>query len=44
MVDRRLGGEPFPFEVILPQLILGIFCYPLVARLVVSLDRWRLTR
>lgn len=37
-------GSRFPFEVILPQLMLGIFFYPLVARLVVSLDRWRLSR
>ncbi|HEX5182329.1 MAG TPA: rod shape-determining protein MreD [Allosphingosinicella sp.] len=37
-------GSRIPFEVVLPQMILGIFCYPVVARLVVSLDRWRLTR
>ncbi|HEY1607272.1 MAG TPA: rod shape-determining protein MreD [Allosphingosinicella sp.] len=37
-------GSRIPFEVVLPQLVLGIFCYPLIARLVVSVDRWRLTR
>ena len=37
-------GSRIEFEVILPQLLLGIFCYPLVARLIVSLDRWRLAR
>lgn len=37
-------GSHIQFQVILPQLVLGVFCYPLVARLVVSLDRWRLSR
>ena len=37
-------GSHIQFQVILPQLVLGIFFYPVVARLVVSLDRWRLAR
>jgi rod shape-determining protein MreD len=37
-------GAHMEFEILLPQLLLGIFCYPLVARLVVVLDRWRLSR
>jgi len=45
--EWRIGwwmGSRIPFEVVLPQLLLGIFCYPLVARLVVSFDRYRLAR
>ena len=37
-------GSRIPFQVVLPQLVLAIFCYPLVARLIVALDRWRLAR
>jgi rod shape-determining protein MreD len=37
-------GSRIPFEVVLPQLLLAIFCYPLVARLILWLDRWRLSR
>jgi rod shape-determining protein MreD len=37
-------GSRMPFTVLLPQLLLSIFSYPLVARLVVALDRWRLSR
>ena len=40
----RWVGSGIEFEVILPQLLLAIFCYPLVARLIVALDRWRLSR
>lgn len=32
------------FAVMLPQYALSVFAYPLVARLVVGLDRWRLAR
>ncbi|HEX8064352.1 MAG TPA: rod shape-determining protein MreD [Allosphingosinicella sp.] len=42
-VAREMGGTT-PFAVLLPQLALSIFAYPLVARLVVALDRWRLQR
>jgi rod shape-determining protein MreD len=37
-------GSRMDFAILLPQLLLAIFCYPLVARLVVLLDRWRLAR
>jgi hypothetical protein len=37
-------GAAAPFSVLLPQLGLSVFAYPLVARLVVALDRWRLQR
>jgi rod shape-determining protein MreD len=42
-VARELGSTT-PFNVLLPQLALSVFAYPLVARLVVALDRWRLQR
>jgi hypothetical protein len=37
-------GSRTEFVVMLPQFALSIFAYPLVARLVVALDRWRLAR
>jgi hypothetical protein len=37
-------GSQAAFAVMLPQLGLSVFAYPLVARLVVALDRWRLAR
>jgi rod shape-determining protein MreD len=40
----RISGAPVRFEILLPQLALSIFCYPLVARFVLGLDRWRLAR
>jgi rod shape-determining protein MreD len=40
----RAMGSQMEFEVLLPQLLLSIFSYPLVARLIVALDRWRLSR
>jgi rod shape-determining protein MreD len=40
----RWMGSGMDFEVLWPQLLLSIFAYPLVARFVVSLDRWRLSR
>jgi rod shape-determining protein MreD len=40
----RQMGSPTPFAVLLPQLALAAFAYPLVARMVVALDRWRLSR
>jgi rod shape-determining protein MreD len=42
-VARQMGSAT-PFAVLLPQLGLSIFAYPLVARLIVALDRWRLAR
>jgi rod shape-determining protein MreD len=37
-------GSRAEFNILLPQYLLSIFAYPLVARLVVGLDRWRLAR
>ncbi len=42
-VAREMGGTT-PFTLLLPQLALSVFAYPLAARLVVTLDRWRLSR
>jgi rod shape-determining protein MreD len=42
-IAYRMGSQ-MPFQVLVPQLVLSVFAYPLVARLVVSLDRWRLGR
>jgi rod shape-determining protein MreD len=39
-----LMGSDVRFAVMVPQLALGILAYPLVARLVLALDRWRLAR
>ena len=40
----RLGGAHVGFELLLPQLALSIFSYPLVSRTILALDRWRLSR
>jgi rod shape-determining protein MreD len=40
----RLMGSQAHYAVMLPQLLLSVFAYPLVARLVLALDRWRLAR
>lgn len=40
----RLMGSRIEMVVLAPQLALSIVAYPLVARLVVTLDRWRLSR
>ncbi len=39
-----LMGAPMRFSVLLPQLGVAILVYPLVARFVLALDRWRLSR
>lgn len=39
-----LMGNTAPFTVMLPQLVASILAFPLVARLVLMLDRWRLAR
>ncbi|HYD13288.1 MAG TPA: rod shape-determining protein MreD [Allosphingosinicella sp.] len=39
-----LMGARVSILVMLPQLILSILAYPLMARLVLRLDRWRLSR
>lgn len=38
-----LGGDT-SFTIVLPQIALGALAYPIVARIVVGLDRWRLGR
>ena len=40
----RLMGSSTDFTVLLPQLGASILAFPLVARLVLALDRWRLSR
>jgi rod shape-determining protein MreD len=40
----RLMGSSMAFSVLLPQLLIAILAYPVVARLILALDRWRLTR
>ena len=39
-----LFGNTAEFSVMLPQLVASILAYPIVARLVLALDRWRLAR
>lgn len=39
-----LMGNTMHFFVLIPQIALSILVYPLVARLVLALDRWRLAR
>jgi rod shape-determining protein MreD len=39
-----LMGAKASFAILWPQILLSVFAYPLVARLVVGLDRWRLRR
>lgn len=40
----RLMGNTIDFTVMLPQIGIAIFAYPVVARLILGLDRWRLSR
>jgi rod shape-determining protein MreD len=40
----RLMGSQMQFRVLWPQIALSILFYPVVARIAVALDRWRLTR
>lgn len=40
----RLMGSDMEFSVMLPQLGASILAFPLVARMVLALDRWRLAR
>ena len=39
-----LMGAKVSFLVMVPQLLLSILAYPLMARIVLRLDRWRLSR
>jgi rod shape-determining protein MreD len=40
----RLMGSQAQFRVLWPQIALSILFYPVVSRIAVALDRWRLTR
>ena len=39
-----LMGSNVGFLVVLPQIAIGILAYPVVTRIVLALDRWRLGR
>jgi len=39
-----LMGSDVSFRIMVPQLALSILAYPVAARLVLALDRWRLSR
>ena len=39
-----LMGSDTSFAVMLPQIVVSILAYPLIARIVLGLDRWRLAR
>lgn len=39
-----LMGNRIPFSMLLPQLGFSVLAYPMVARIVLGLDRWRLAR
>lgn len=40
----RLMDSAVPFALMMPQIGLAILAYPMMARLVLALDRWRLAR
>ena len=40
----RLLGNRMDFAILWPQVIASILFYPVVARLILALDRWRLSR
>ncbi|MEA3060692.1 MAG: rod shape-determining protein MreD [Sphingomonadales bacterium] len=42
-VAKMMGSRVDPM-VLAPQFALSVFAYPLVARIVIALDRWRLSR
>jgi len=39
-----LMGAKVGITIMIPQLVLSILAYPLMARIVLGLDRWRLSR
>lgn len=43
LVASMMGAEVV-YSVLWPQIAISILCYPVIARAVVVLDRWRLTR
>lgn len=42
-IGHRMGNT-IEFAIVLPQMGLSILSYPIIARLVLALDRWRLAR
>jgi len=40
----RMMGNTAEFTIMVPQLIASVLAFPVVARLVLALDRWRLSR
>jgi rod shape-determining protein MreD len=40
----RMMGSRIDFVIVVPQILLSLLAYPLVARIVLALDRWRLSR
>jgi rod shape-determining protein MreD len=40
----RMMGSRIDFVLLVPQILLALLFYPLVARIVLSLDRWRLSQ
>jgi rod shape-determining protein MreD len=40
----RLMGSGTALEVMVPQILLSFLAYPLIARLIVGIDRWRLSQ
>jgi rod shape-determining protein MreD len=40
----RMMGAHLDFVIVVPQILLSLLAYPLVARTVLGLDRWRLSR
>lgn len=38
----RLMGSSAGLEIMVPQMVFGILAWPLVSRLVIAIDRWRL--
>lgn len=39
-----MTGAPLPFRVVVPPLLIAIFCFPVIAWAVARLDKWRLGR
>lgn len=42
-IGRKLGSD-INFAVMLPQIGLSVLAFPVVARIILALDRWRLSR
>jgi rod shape-determining protein MreD len=42
-IGRKLGSD-INFVVMLPQIGLSVLAFPVVARIILTLDRWRLSR